>query len=126
MRAGPNIVQCFVYVGFLQLLLSQDFSHAVTSFGSLRKERKHLDQRQRVQRLTTGGKYPSYSNSVATRTPLILHSFPQKKLTHMFTKLSVLSIAIPDPFIAIRLSGLFHVSWSCLSGCEDDVQFSER
>jgi len=44
----------------------------------------------------------------------------------MFTKLSVFSIEMPDPFIAIRLSGLFHVSWACLSGCEDDVQFSER
>lgn len=36
------------------------------------------------------------SSSVATRTPLVLHSFPQEKRTHVFTKLSVFGVKMPN------------------------------
>lgn len=36
------------------------------------------------------------SSSVATRTPLVLHSFEQEKLIHMITKLSVFGVKMPN------------------------------
>lgn len=36
------------------------------------------------------------SSSVATRTPLVLHSFPQERLTHLITQLSVFSVKVPN------------------------------
>lgn len=68
------------------------------------------------------------SSSVATRTPLILHSFPQKKLMHMFTKLSVFGVEMPyllHFLVEIWMLRFFCGSRTRLSGYRDDALFSE-
>lgn len=117
MSASPNITQCFVYVGFLQFLLLQGFSHAAISLRSLRKERKHLEQRQRVQRLTTDGKFSSYLQFSSHQDSSNSAFLSTVKLTHMFTILSALCVKMPEPLhflVAIWMSSLFGVSWTRL------------
>lgn len=97
MSVGPSITQCCLYVGFLQFPLLQGFSHAATSFRSLRKERKHLEQRQRVKRLTTDGKYRTYLQFSSHKDSFNSAFLFTEKLTHMFTKLSAFGVRNARP-----------------------------
>ena len=128
MSVGPSITQCCLCVGFLQFLLLQGFSHAATSFRSSRKERKHLEQRQRVKRLTTDGKYRTYLQFSSHKDSSNSAFLSTEKLTYMFTKLSVFGVEMPDLLhflVAIWMLRVFCVSRTRLSGYKDDALLSE-
>lgn len=96
MSVGSKITQYCWCVEFFQFLLLQGFSRAAPSFRNLRKERKHLEQRQKVKRLTTDGKYCTYLQFSSCKDSSNSAFLSIEKLMHVFTKLSVFGVEMPD------------------------------